>query len=544
MASLTKPDHSKRGLHAKHVETDIPVVPAEASNGHPSSDPHLPPVEADETTRLLPRQRPDPGWLSPEDPAVSPYNLWSVRALRYLEVFFLAITFLWWALLFVSIFVSPPKMHSRGSGFYDVSYTTLTLGNILLALVFFAVPSTPMGVLSMTVSVLLLVDVVIILAVPRLRLEEGWVGIVSVVWAAFIGLYNVISNRTVTWGKAEEEERLTGRQETRRSLREWFAVLITTIMLSIYVAVTLLLTASLSLRASDASLEPPGTRYFVNSGTYQVHLACVGNQTYDDHGKRKPTVLLEGGYLPVEHSFESWVYDAYANQTISRYCYWDRPGLGWSDNAPSPHSAGMSVDALSEALAIAGEEGPWILVSAGIGGIYSRVFSGRHPRQIAGILLIDAVHEDFLHTIGQPGPGFLLWARGFISPLGIDRLAGALFKGRLREDRVYGRSSYQGGKFIKNKLQENLVADSLTKSEIITARNIQQRDVKLVVVSSGVHLKQDRDWETKQEELSRITDSLIAWDIVAKAPPEEVWRTPDGRALLEKRLGQLYRAAA
>ncbi|RMD44826.1 hypothetical protein DV735_g288, partial [Chaetothyriales sp. CBS 134920] len=543
MASLKNTNHDKRrGHHAKHVETDPPVVAAEASNGHPSPA-HPPLVEADETTRLLPQQRPDPGWLSPEDPAVSPYNLWSVRALRYLEVLFLAVTFLWWALLFVSIFVSPPKMHSRGSGFYDVSYTTLTLGNILLALVFFAVPSTPMGVLSTTVSVLLLINVVIILAVPRLRLEEGWVGIVSVVWAAFIALYNVISNRTVTWGKAEEEERLTGRQETRRSLREWFAVLTATIILSIYVAITLLLTASLSLRASDASLEPPGTRYFVNSDTYQVHLACVGNQTYDEHGKRNPTVLLEGGYLPVEYSFESWVYDAYANQTIGRYCYWDRPGLAWSDNAPSPHSAGMSVDALSEALAIAGEEGPWILVSAGIGGIYSRVFSGRHPRQIVGILLIDALHEDLLYTIGQPGPGFLLWARGFISPLGLDRLAGALFRGRIREDRVYGRSSYQGGKFIKNKLQENLVADSLTKSEIMTARNIQQRDVKLVVVTSGVHLKQDRNWESKQEELSRITDSLIAWDIVPKAPREEVWKTADGRALLEKRLGQLYRGA-
>ena len=245
--------------------------------------------------------------------------------------------------------------------------------------------------------------------------------------------------------------------------------------------------------------------------------------------------------MPVEDSFEDWVYDAHTNGTIDRYCYWDRPGLGWSDNAPSPHSAGMSADAISEALAVAGEEGPWILVSAGIGGIYSRVFSARHPSAIAGIMLIDALHEDLLYKVGDPGSGFILWARGIISPLGLDRLAGALFKGRSREDRVYGKSSYQGGKFIKNKLQENLVADSLTKSEVRTARNIQQPNVPLVVVTSGIHLKQDKDWEQKQEELTKITDNLIAWDVVSKAPREEVWRTAEGRKVLEKRLGQLFK---
>ena len=432
-------------------------------------------------------------------------------------------------------------MHSRGSGFFDVSFATLTVGNILVALLFFSMPSTPMGVLSMAISVLLLIDMIIILAVARIRVEEGWVGIASVVWAALIGLYNVLTNRTVRWGKAEEEQRLTGRQETRRSLREWCGVFTATFIMVVYVLITILLTATLSMRARDSTLAPPGKRYLVDGDKYQIHFACVGEQTYNKDGSKKPTVLLEGGYMPVEDTFEDWVYDAHTNGTIDRYCYWDRPGLGWSDNAPSPHSGGMSADAISEALAIAGEEGPWILVGAGIGGIYSRIFSARHPRAIAGIMLIDALHEDLLHKIADPGSGFILWARGFISPLGLDRLAGALFKGRTREDRVYGKSSYQGGKFIKNKLQENLVADSLTKSEVQSSRNIQQPKVPLVVITSAVHLRQDKDWEKKQEDLTKITDNLLAWDIVPKAPREEVWRVAEGRKVLEKRLGQLYK---
>ena len=401
-----------------------------------------------------------------------------------------------------------------------------------------------MGVLSLATSILLLVDMIIIVAVGRLRAEEGWVGITSVVWAAIIGLYNVLANRTVRWGKMAEEERLTGRSETRRSLREWCAVFTATFIMVVFFLVTVLLTAMLILRARDVGLAAPGHRYYVDGDKYQVHLACFGDVQRTAEGRKLPTVMLEGGYMPVEYTFEDWVYDVHQNGTIGRYCYWDRPGLAWSDNAPSPHSASMSADALSEALAVAGETGPWILVSAGIGGIYSRVFSARHPKDIAGILLIDSLHEDLLYKIASPSRGFFLWAFGIISPLGLDRLGGAIFKGRTKEDRVYGQSAYQGGKFIKNKLQENLVADSLTKNEVVTARTIQEQTVPLVVVTSGIHLKQDKDWERKQKDLTNVTNNLLAWDIVDKAPKEEVWKVAEGRALLEKRLGQLYERKA
>jgi hypothetical protein len=60
-----------------------------------------------------------PGFYTDSTKQVSPYNLWSVRFLRYFTVLFAIVTFLWWVLLLVSIFVSPPGMHSRGSGLHD-----------------------------------------------------------------------------------------------------------------------------------------------------------------------------------------------------------------------------------------------------------------------------------------------------------------------------------------------------------------------------------------------------------------------------------------
>ncbi|OJZ92518.1 hypothetical protein ASPFODRAFT_263786 [Aspergillus luchuensis CBS 106.47] len=493
--------------------------------------------EPDERTRLLPRE--PPAYLSPDDPAVSPYNLWGIRALRGLSSLFLAISFIWWTFLLVSLFVSPPMMHSRGSGFFSFAYTTLTTGYLLLGLLFFAIPSKPMSVSGIIIAIFLLIDMILTLAVPRIRLEEGWVGVASVVWAAFISLYAIVQNHSVAWGKREEEERLTGRPETRRPLREWVAVLIQTVFLVIFAIIVILFTATLILRARDASLPAPGKKYYVNGDSYQVHLHCVGNATHSLQNDT-PTILIEGGDWPVEHTLQPFIHDAYQSGLIPRYCYWDRPGFGWSDNAPSPFSAGMAADALSEALALAGEEGPWILVSASVGGIYSRIFASRHLLEISGIVLIDSLHEDYLSNIGSPGRGFTLWLRGIFTPLGLDRIAGAIFKGRTREDRVYGRSSYQTGKIVKAKLQENLVAESMTSSEIQTARHVQMADTPLVVISSGIEARKSEKWAKRQEELTKITKNLKNFDIV-KGAPHEVWRDVEGRRVIEKRLGELVK---
>lgn len=500
--------------------------------------------EPDERSRLLPSRRPPPnrdGFLDPDDPAVSPYNLWSVRFLRYLTIIFLAITFIWWILLFVALFVSPPGLSSRGSGFFDFSYTTLTAGNLLVALLFFTSPSRANRVSVGIVAGLLLVDVILIAAVGRIRLEEGWIGIASVIWAALMALWCAVTDRVVDWGKREEEERLTGRPETRRTLKEWLAIFSETGIFVIFILIVILMTATLTLRALDAGLEMDGSRYSVDGGKYQVHLACIGEPKSAD--ETTPTLLLEAGESPVEYDLEHWAYSAYQNGTISRYCYWDRPGYAWSDNAPSPHSAGMSADAFSEALALSGEEGPWILVSGGYGSIVSRIFSARHLRDVVGMMLVDPLHEDLLHRVGSPTRGFFIWGWGVLSPLGIRRLIGALFEGQTREDRVYGSASKLNGKFLKAQLQENLVADSLTKSEVITARTIQSEDMPFVLITSGIEVRRDKEWEKKQEDLSKLTKNLIAWEVVKKAP-HQVWQTPEGRQIMGERLGDLVKAAS
>ena len=380
---------------------------------------------------------------------------------------------------------------------------------------------------------------ILLLAVQQTRYEEGWVGTTSAIWALLMSFWTLLTDRMVKWGKAEEEERLTGRAETRRTLFEWSEVMLSTIGYALLTTALVLITLNIIVRALDASYAAPGKMYWVDGDKYRIHVYCHGNKT-DSKGDKLPTVFFEGGERPVERLWE-FADNAIKNGSISRYCFADRPGYGWSDTAPSPLSAGFATDVLSEALVKAGETGPWVLASAGIGSIYSRVFSSRHGHAVKGLILIDPLHEDLLGEVAAPGRGFLLWLRGVISPLGLDRLPGAIFRGRNSKDRTYGCSAQQGGKFIFAQLQESLVAGSFTKRDVETGREIQRKDTPLVVISSGKHVKSSGKWEKKQRDLTKLTENLKSWDIVNGAP-HEVWNTLEGREKIEKRLRQLVRA--
>lgn len=386
-------------------------------------------------------------------------------------------------------------------------------------------------------QIVLLLDMILLLCVQQVRYEERWVGIVSVIWALLISLWALLIDGAVKWGKGEEEERLTGRAETRRTLTEWLAVLLSMAGYAILVVAVALITLTLILRAVDAGVAPPGGLYQVDNGRYRIHVYCHGKKT-DVHGIELPTVLFEGDEEPFEQHLWDFAANAVKNGSISRYCFADRPGIAWSDTAPSPLSAGFAVDALSEALGRAGEKGPWILASAGIGSIYSRVFSSRHGHDAKGLLLIDPLHEDLLGAVANPGRGFNFWLRGVISPLGLGWLPGAVFWGGTAGDRIYGQAARQGGKATFAKLQESLVADSFTKRDVRSSRRTQKRDLPLVVISSGIEVNRSELWERQQKDLTMLTDELKHWDIVSGAP-HQVWETLEGRQQIEERLRQL-----
>lgn len=75
---------------------------------------------------------------------------------------------------------------------------------------------------------------------------------------------------------------------------------------------------------------------------------------------------------------------------------YDRAGTGWSDQVKLPRSALEVTDELRSLLQTAGIPAPYLFVGHSLGGIYAQRYAQRYPDEVAGMLLLEPPHEDFL----------------------------------------------------------------------------------------------------------------------------------------------------
>ena len=73
---------------------------------------------------------------------------------------------------------------------------------------------------------------------------------------------------------------------------------------------------------------------------------------------------------------------------------YDRAGTGWSDPVSLPRTAREVTDELRRILEAIGLEPPYVLVGHSLGGGYARHYAQRFPREVAGLVLLDPLHED------------------------------------------------------------------------------------------------------------------------------------------------------
>ena len=123
----------------------------------------------------------------------------------------------------------------------------------------------------------------------------------------------------------------------------------------------------------------------VDVGGHRLHLLCVGSGA--------PTVILESG-LGEAAAYWGWISNALAQET--RVCAYDRAGRGWSDAVATPQDGVAVATDLHILLDRAHVTGPFVLVGHSSGAEYVRIFAGRYPEQVAGMVLLD----------GQPPEAF------------------------------------------------------------------------------------------------------------------------------------------
>jgi pimeloyl-ACP methyl ester carboxylesterase len=157
------------------------------------------------------------------------------------------------------------------------------------------------------------------------------------------------------------------------------------------VMATLVVVSLASIGRAQESYLPPGK--LVDIGGRRLHLYCTGAGS--------PTVILEAG----ASSFSiDWALVQPAVARTNRVCSYDRANYGWSDPAPLDARGEKATRDLHAVLDAAGEQPPFVMVGQSMGGRFVRLFQRRYPREVVGMVLIDAEHEDglFIGVNGRP----------------------------------------------------------------------------------------------------------------------------------------------
>jgi pimeloyl-ACP methyl ester carboxylesterase len=162
----------------------------------------------------------------------------------------------------------------------------------------------------------------------------------------------------------------------------------------------------LATRRELASAPPPGD--LVDVGGHRLHLWCTGAGT--------PAVVLDAG---LGSSSAAWGFVQPEVARLTRVCSYDRAGMGYSDPGPRPRTARRIARELADLVSRAGVDGPLVLVGASSGGLNVRVFAADYPDRVAGLVLVDASHEDQPHEIPR-----VARVAPVLSTLGVLRLLG------------------------------------------------------------------------------------------------------------------------
>ena len=123
-------------------------------------------------------------------------------------------------------------------------------------------------------------------------------------------------------------------------------------------------------------------------------------------GTGSPTVVFESG---IGQGKRNWapVFNRIAEMT--RAVAYDRAGYGQSEISDLPRDGLQIVLELREMLRTEGLDPPYVLVGHSLGGTMVKLFAKTWPDEVAGVVLVDARHEEFTQRCRQVGVHRLLY---------------------------------------------------------------------------------------------------------------------------------------
>jgi pimeloyl-ACP methyl ester carboxylesterase len=180
------------------------------------------------------------------------------------------------------------------------------------------------------------------------------------------------------------------------------------------------------------------------------------------------TIVFESGYGWDLNNWNSIKSDVSMFANVFLY---DRDGIGRSKTSIKPKHSMQIINNLRSLLKKAEVKPPYLLVGHSFGGVNVRLFADKYPEDVAGVILLDSVHEEQ------------------------NKKMVPLFTEKVQED-------YLGQFTVEATLKE--FEESLEQ-----VRGIKLRDIPLLVITGGTqshHTNQSMaQWMMFQEELANLS---------------------------------------
>jgi len=126
--------------------------------------------------------------------------------------------------------------------------------------------------------------------------------------------------------------------------------------------------------------------------THKIDALIDGRHLYGFlSGEGEPIAILDAGLG--DHS-QVWQNIQPEVARFTKVLIYDRAGMGQSNKAPIPRTCKDMVEDLRQLLHAADLRPPFILIAHSWSGINARWYANQYPNDLAGMVLIDPVHED------------------------------------------------------------------------------------------------------------------------------------------------------
>lgn len=248
----------------------------------------------------------------------------------------------------------------------------------------------------------------------------------------------------------------------------------------------------------------PGRLVDVGDGGRRIQIDCRGSGS--------PTVVFESGLDALGALSWTQVRDSVA--TATRTCTYSRAGLLWSDPSRGPFDVKAMAHDLHAALQAAGERPPFVMVGHSIGGPYSLVFTGLYPREVAGLVFVDASHPDQVRRFKDAGikidetqPSLMLKAIAALAWSGLPRLLPSL---RVDSDRPI-QVQRAGNAYMATSLAAVLRELAGANATLTTSghfRNLGDRPIVVLTAAKALSDETLKDLKMSRADADRLS---VVW---------------------------------